>query len=105
VSRKKEQTRKAQMSGRKLEERVGPQNGQGEINDSSSVSTRFLETSMAEVIRIEDRLTRAPPKPAMGPVAPSNAVILLFTGIRYERLDGHRGATPPKPVPDQTKKH
>lgn len=65
---------------------------------------------MAEVIRIEDRLTRAPPKPAMGPVAPSNAVILLFTGIRYERLDGHRGdghrgKTPPKPVPDQSKKH
>jgi hypothetical protein len=88
-----------------LKERAGPQNGQGEINDSSSVSTRFLETSMAEVIRIEDRLTRAPPKPAMGPVAPSNAVVLLFTGIRYERLDGDHGATPPQPVPDQTKKH
>ena len=59
---------------------------------------------MAEVIRIEDRLTRAPPKPAMGPVPPGNAVILLFTGIRYERLDGYRSATP-KPAPGQPKKH
>jgi hypothetical protein len=60
---------------------------------------------MAEVIRIEDRLTRVPAKPVTGPVAPSNAVILLFTGIRYERLDGHRGAMPLKPFPDHSKKH
>jgi hypothetical protein len=58
---------------------------------------------MADVIRIEDRLVRAPPKPSMGPVAPGNAVVLLFTGIRYERLDS--GATPLEPVPDKAKKH
>ncbi|WP_438749484.1 hypothetical protein [Pararhizobium sp. O133] len=60
---------------------------------------------MAEVIRIEDRLVRSPPKPSMGPVVPSNAVILLFTGIRYERLDGHPGGAPAKPVPSRAKKH
>ncbi|WP_156373793.1 MULTISPECIES: hypothetical protein [unclassified Rhizobium] len=59
---------------------------------------------MAEVIRIEERLTRAPPKPSMGPIAPSNAVILLFTGVRYERLDGHPGSTPAKPVSGRTRK-
>lgn len=53
---------------------------------------------MAEVIRLEDRLVRAPPKPSMGPVVPSSAVILLFTGIRYERLDGHPDNTPAKPA-------
>ncbi len=60
---------------------------------------------MAEVIRLEDRVVRAPPKPSMGPVAPSNAVILLFTGIRYERLDDHPGGTPAKPAHGKAKKH
>jgi hypothetical protein len=32
-------------------------------------------------------------------------VILLFTGIRYERLDGHPGNTPAKPAPSTAKKH
>jgi len=60
---------------------------------------------MAEVISLEDRLVRAPPKPSMGPIAPSNAVILLFTGIRYERLDGHPGDVPEKKTPGRAKKH
>lgn len=60
---------------------------------------------MAEVISLEDRLVRAPPKPSMGPIAPSNAVILLFTGIRYERLDGHPGYVPEKKTPGRAKKH
>ncbi|MCV9997760.1 hypothetical protein OE766_05830 [Pararhizobium sp. YC-54] len=66
---------------------------------------------MADVIRLEDRLVRAPPKPSMGPIAPSNAVILLFTGIRYERLDGHpddtlsKPAPGAKPAPGRAKKH
>jgi len=60
---------------------------------------------MAEVIRLEERLVRAPPKPSMGPVAPSNAVILLFTGIRYERLDGHPGHVPEQPAPGRAGKH
>ncbi|WP_428427975.1 hypothetical protein [Pararhizobium sp.] len=60
---------------------------------------------MAEVISLEDRLVRAPPKPSMGPIAPSNAVILLFTGIRYERLDGHPGDLPSKKTPGRAKKH
>ena len=60
---------------------------------------------MADVIRLEDRLVRAPPKPSMGPIAPSNAVILVFTGIRYERLDGHPGGAPVKPSEGKAKKH
>ncbi|WP_426228585.1 hypothetical protein [Pararhizobium sp. DWP3-4] len=60
---------------------------------------------MADVIRLEERLVRAPPKPSMGPVAPGNAVILLFTGIRYERLDGHPGHVPAKKTPGSAKKH
>ncbi|WP_455272268.1 hypothetical protein [Rhizobium herbae] len=60
---------------------------------------------MADVIRLEDRVVRPPPKPSMGPIAPSNAVILLFTGIRYERLDGHPGDTPAKKAPGRAKKH
>ncbi|CAN7189701.1 hypothetical protein LJR098_000449 [Rhizobium sp. LjRoot98] len=60
---------------------------------------------MAEIIRLEDRLVRAPPKPSMGPIVPSKALILLFTGIRYERLDGHPDNTPAKPAPSRAKKH
>lgn len=60
---------------------------------------------MADVIRIEDRLTRSPPKPSMGPVAPSDAVILLFTGIRYERLDVMSSAAPAKSSPETAKTH
>lgn len=60
---------------------------------------------MAEVIRLEDRVTRAPPKPSMGAVVPSKAVILLFTGIRYERLDGHPDGSPAKPAQGKAKKH
>jgi hypothetical protein len=86
-------------------DRAGPDSGQGEISTVVHPSQPFLETSMAEVIRLEDRLVRAPPKPSMGPIAPSKAVILLFTGIRYERLDGHPGNTPAKPAPSTAKKH
>ena len=43
---------------------------------------------MADVIRIEDRQLRVPRKMAPEAAAEKKAVILLFTGIRYERLDG-----------------
>ncbi|KQV37323.1 hypothetical protein ASE23_01350 [Rhizobium sp. Root73] len=85
--------------------RAGPQSGQGEISTVVHPSQPFLETSMAEIIRLEDRLVRAPPKPSMGPIVPSKALILLFTGIRYERLDGHPDNTPAKPAPSRAKKH
>lgn len=42
---------------------------------------------MADIIRIEERLSRSDRKMAMGAPAGQKAVILLFTGIRYERLD------------------
>ncbi len=43
---------------------------------------------MADVIRLQDRLDRQPKRPAEF----HEAQILLFTGIRYERLtdDSHR---------------
>lgn len=59
---------------------------------------------MADVIRLEDRVSRSPPKPSMGPVIANNAVILLFTGIRYERLGGQVGQ-PLLTPPDKAKKH
>lgn len=59
---------------------------------------------MADVIRLEDRVSRSPPKPSMGPVVASNAVILMFTGIRYERLGGPV-STPLLNPPDKAKKH
>jgi len=37
---------------------------------------------MAEVIRLQERLDKLPKRP----VEPCEAQILLFTGIRYERL-------------------
>ncbi len=42
---------------------------------------------MADIIRIEERLQRSGRKMAMDAAAGDKAVILLFTGIRYERLD------------------
>lgn len=57
---------------------------------------------MAEVIRLEDRVSRAPPKPVIGPIARREAEILLFTGIRYERLDTLPEKTP---VSGRSKKH
>lgn len=60
---------------------------------------------MAEIIRLEDRLVRAPPKPSMGPIVPQKAEILLFTGIRYERLDGHPAGASAKPPAGKAKKH
>lgn len=39
---------------------------------------------MADVVRISDRLSRAPRKAPNGLIA---AKILLFTGVRYERRD------------------
>ncbi|OCP00858.1 hypothetical protein BC374_28690 [Ensifer sp. LC13] len=45
-----------------------------------------METSMADVIRIQDRKVRIPPR--RPPAISGGAKVLLFTGIRYERLDG-----------------
>jgi hypothetical protein len=46
---------------------------------------------MAQVIRLQDRLDKLPKRP----IEPREAQILLFTGIRYERLtdESHRPAT------------
>ncbi|KQY20111.1 hypothetical protein ASD31_05015 [Rhizobium sp. Root482] len=64
-----------------------------------------METSMADVIRIEDRLVRAPPKTGTQPAVHGDAVILMFTGIRYERLDDHPGGNPATPLRSKSKKH
>jgi hypothetical protein len=41
----------------------------------------------------------------MGVVAPQKAEILLFTGIRYERLEGHPAGASAKPPAGHAKKH
>lgn len=41
---------------------------------------------MADVIRLQERLERLPRRPS----EPCEAQILLFTGIRYERLTDER---------------
>lgn len=61
---------------------------------------------MADVIRMEGRAPRTPRKPSGEKALPNNAVILLFTGIRYERLDGQTGGGPAKtPLQGGRKKH
>ena len=44
---------------------------------------------MADVIRLQERLDKLPRRPA----EPHKAQILLFTGIRYERLTDERPQT------------
>lgn len=44
---------------------------------------------MANVIRLQERLDKLPRRP----IEPCEAKILLFTGIRYERLTDERPAT------------
>ncbi|MGH6807588.1 MAG: hypothetical protein ACREEJ_12225 [Ensifer adhaerens] len=41
---------------------------------------------MADVIRMQDHKVQMPPR--RPPAISSGAKVLLFTGIRYERLDG-----------------
>ena len=61
---------------------------------------------MAEVIRIEDRQVRTPRKMTTEAAPDRNAVILMFTGIRYERLDGGPDdAILGKPAQGGNKKH
>ncbi len=61
---------------------------------------------MADVIRLEDRTPRIPRKSVTEQGQPNKAVILLFTGIRYERLDSQKGGGPAKtPLHGGRKKH
>lgn len=60
---------------------------------------------MADVIRLGDRTPRAPRKLASDQAEPNKAVILLFTGIRYERLDGETGGPAKTPLQGGRKKH
>lgn len=55
---------------------------------------------MADVIRMQDRKVQRPRRP---PVKSGSATVLLFTGIRYERLDG-RGPQPKAPTGPRIKK-
>ncbi|ODR89095.1 hypothetical protein A8M32_21820 [Sinorhizobium alkalisoli] len=59
-----------------------------------------METSMADVIRMEDRKVK---RPRRRPVTSGSAKVLFFTGIRYERLDG-RGPQPSAPAGKHAKK-
>ena len=75
-----------------------PAIGQGEICVHPSHAS--METSMADVIRLQDRKVKIPRK---RPVTAGGAKVLFFTGIRYERLDG-RGPQPSAPTGRQVKK-
>ncbi|MDX0662551.1 hypothetical protein GOD61_06175 [Sinorhizobium medicae] len=77
-----------------------PASGQGEICTVVHPSREIMETSMADVIRMLDRIVK---RPERRPVAKGGAKVLFFTGIRYERLDG-RGPQPTAPVDRQAKK-
>lgn len=56
---------------------------------------------MADVIRLQDRLGKVPRRP----VEPCEARILLFTGIRYERLTGEGGRPQTRSNGTKRKKH
>jgi hypothetical protein len=56
---------------------------------------------MADVIRLQDRLDKLPKRP----VEPCEARILLFTGIRYERLTGGRDRPETRSNGTKRKKH
>jgi hypothetical protein len=59
--------------------------GQGEIcRSASSVSILLLEARMADVVRLKEWLARTPRRDTSRREAP--AQVLLFTGVRYERL-------------------
>ncbi|MDW9373242.1 hypothetical protein GOC57_01010 [Sinorhizobium meliloti] len=77
-----------------------PENGQGEICTVVHPSRETTETSMADVIRMQDRIVK---RPRRRPVGKGGAKVLFFTGIRYERLDG-RGPQPTAPAGRQAKK-
>ncbi|KAA0699941.1 hypothetical protein DTW90_11570 [Neorhizobium sp. P12A] len=77
------------------EERQPAASGQDEINREFIRLELQLETSMAKVISLLERQSRMPRRVQKEPV---EAKILLFTGVRYERLDvtSNRPGTGPK---------
>jgi hypothetical protein len=77
----------------KIWENALAREGQGEICTVVHPSQDFVETSMADVIRIQDRKVRIPPH--RPPAISGGAKVLLFTGIRYERLDRDPQPTAP----------
>jgi hypothetical protein len=60
-----------------------------------------METRMAEVIRLQERLDKLPRRP----IEPCEAQILLFTGIRYERLTDKRHTPETRSNGTKRKKH
>ena len=56
---------------------------------------------MAQVIRLQERLDKLPKRP----IEPCKAQILLFTGIRYERLADERHPPETRSNGTKRKKH
>jgi len=56
---------------------------------------------MAQVIRLQERLDKLPKRP----IEPCEAQILLFTGIRYERLTDERHTPETRSNGTKRKKH
>jgi hypothetical protein len=90
-------TRTAQMTDRDRSVERQPEQGRMKSVSSSSVSSSVVETRMADVIRLQDRQQRGSRR--ADPSARQDATILLFTGIRYERLTEPALLSPPDSAP------
>lgn len=66
-----------------LQDALARKGGQGEIQRKFIRLGQCMETRMAIVVALADRLSQTPRRPVKAPV---EARILLFTGVRYERL-------------------
>lgn len=97
--------RTAPIFDRSIHARREPDEGRMKWTSCSSVSTVSMETRMANVIRLKDHLSRSRPKSGDLP-ADREAAILMFTGIRYERMDQRDSERAnPSPLPGANQKH
>jgi hypothetical protein len=102
-------TRRAFMSDPQGPVKRQPDEGRMRSVSSSSVSSRSSETRMADVIRLQDRFSRGRKMHQTG--TGEDATILMFTGIRYERIENADVPKAPgikpaiKPLNGASKKH
>jgi hypothetical protein len=65
------------------------------------LSSYLMETRMAEVIRLQERLAKQPRRAS----GSCEAKVLLFTGVRYERWDDTSGHPAKRSNSAKAKKH
>ncbi|MFP5075747.1 hypothetical protein ACLE20_00400 [Rhizobium sp. YIM 134829] len=101
----KGEPRRAPIFDRSIQAWREPEEGRMKWVSSSSVSTMSMETRMTNVIMLKDHLSRSRQRSGELP-ADRKAAILMFTGIRYERMDDRRADAPPSsPLPGANQKH